>query len=65
MKMKTFKVTKFDIFLKNLFGTIGIFGWFIVIWSPVYKIQLGFTVLLSLLLGILFNHIITTNGLKK
>lgn len=53
--MKTSKNWKWhdELFL-YIFGMMGVFGWFLVIWSPIYKWQLFFTCLLSFVLSMVY-----------
>ena len=44
----------FDKLLIDVFGTIGVFGWFFAIWIPEYRWRIFWTCLLSLILAVSF-----------
>lgn len=45
--------TWFDNLLIDVFGSIGVFGWFFAIWIPEYRWRIFFTCLLSLILAVI------------
>jgi len=55
-KQKKPKWSKIDQLFLEIFSCIGVLGWFVVIWSDIYKFKLFFTCLLCLFLAIIGIH---------